>query len=237
MTPTETIDFLIEQQATYRPNAEVQQAIGNVTIGLLIGPSGIGKSYLIDKCVEMDHSTFSIAGSLTTRERRASDPENYKTGVSLDAMRERVQNGELVQYGMMGNNVYATDAASYATDYVLLPTLASSVELLGEVGFKKVIPIGIIAAAQTWKNHGLAERQNDPKFETRLAEAQESIHWLCQHSSTVPLVVNDFEEPRNSAKQITDIITGQDSHMPNPSSRMQLLQEMEAEIIAYRKTL
>lgn len=235
MMHTETIDYLIEQQAKYRPSAEVQQVIGNVTIGLLIGPSGIGKSYLIDRCIELDPDTFSVAGSLTTREKRGNDPDNYRTNISLDEMRENVQNRELVQYGIMGRNVYATDVKSYGTDYVLLPALASSVELLERVGFKKVVPIGIVATAQAWRTHGLAERENDPRFEARLAEAQESMKWLRQHRDKVPLVINDFENPEKSAMKIADIVTDRDSHTPNKPPEIRLLQEMEAEIAKYRK--
>lgn len=198
-----------QHQAAYRPSQAVQDALGEVTLALIIGPSAIGKSHIIHRVSQIDPS-FSESGTITTRPPRTDDPETYRAGVAKEEMIERIRQRSLVQYAVhpTSREIYASDIASYPTKFGLLPTLASSVGEFDTLGFKKVIPIGLLASREDWEAR-LQDREGDRDFEKRLAEARESTLWIQEHGSGIAVLENRTGEDQATAALITRIAKGQ----------------------------
>ncbi len=198
-----------QHQAAYRPSQEVQDALGEITLALIIGPSSIGKSYIIHKVVERN-SDFSEAGTITTRAPRPDDPEAYRAGIAKEEMIERIRERSLVQYAVhpTSREIYASDVASYPTRFGLLPTLASSVGEFDNLGFKKVIPIGLLANGEDWQTR-LQDREGSKDFAKRLAEAKKSVLWIQEHAGEIVVLENQTGQDQLTAEIITRITKGQ----------------------------
>ncbi len=197
-----------QNQASYRPSQEVQGALGEITLALLIGPSSIGKSHIIHKVTAQDPE-FSEASSITTRLRRPDDPANYRTDASKEDVLARIQNHSLVQYAVhpTSKEIYASDTASYPSRFVLLPTLASSVSDFESLGFKKIIPIGLLASPEDWEER-LRDRKGDKDFASRLEEARKSVDWIQQHANLIAVLENKTGEDNSVAEKIIRIAKG-----------------------------
>ncbi len=198
-----------ENQAAYRPSQEVQNALGEITLTLLIGPSSVGKSHLIHKVTSQD-SEFSEASSITTRARRPDDSPTYRAGASKEEVLAKIEERSLVQYAVhpTSKETYASDLASYPTRFVLLPALANSVSDFDVLGFKRVIPIGLLASAEDWEER-LKTREGDKDFAKRMAEAKRSVAWIQEHSNSIIVLENKTGEDEATAKKIIKIAKGQ----------------------------
>ena len=198
-----------QNQASYRPSPEIQTALGETTLTLLIGPSSVGKSYLIHKVTSKD-AEFSEASSITTRARRPDDAPNYRTDALKEDLLVKIKECSLVQYAVhpASKEMYASDLASYPTKFILLPALASRVGDFKELGFKKVIPVGLLASAEDWKER-LKARVGSKDFASRIAEARESLAWIQANSDSIIVLENKTGEDETTADKIIKISKGQ----------------------------
>jgi ribose 1,5-bisphosphokinase PhnN len=159
----------------YMPNKEVRKALAGVTLVQIIGPTAVGKSTLIDKVIASEPEKFSEVGTITTRRRRDSDSDNVTSDVDFDEMDSRIENRELVQhFKHPSGDIYATDASSYQTEVCLLPTMAKSANEFLELGFERIIRIGIVLDGEQWRKR-LLERQPYKNFDKRLDESADSL--------------------------------------------------------------
>jgi hypothetical protein len=194
-------------QDAYRPNNEVAHHIGGVVLGSLVGITSVGKSHLIPFVISQGGSEFSEVGNRSTRAKRPSDPESFRGGVPVEEFLDRIEHGEMVNYVVHpSGDLYGTDASSYTTDFVLLPTLTSALEQLQTMGcFKRIVPIGFVTNAETWTER-LNDKLNDPKIEARMREALDCIGWLQDHSRQIPILENKTGEEKKTAQMIIDIM-------------------------------
>ena len=221
-----------DSQHEYRANQNVRNALGKVTLGILVGPSSIGKSYAIQKAMELD-SDVSEAGTLTTRPARANDSENYRAGLSTEAVVERIKAGSLVQYAVhpTSGDIYATDLASYSTDFVLLPTLATSADDFSDLGFKKIIPIGLLSDGLQWQER-LEDRRNEKDFQKRMQEAKESIDWIKANFDRIIVLENKSDQGEIIGKQLIESIRGESIETLSQEAADQLYESMMKIIVS-----
>lgn len=74
------------------------------------GPSGAGKTELIDYLVKKDF-IFEEAAGMTTRPRRPNEVGNTRF-VSKEEFREAIHNNELIQYSEYNGNYYGTSKSA-----------------------------------------------------------------------------------------------------------------------------
>lgn len=201
MSSHDRVALAEKRQREYRPHPKIREKLADISITLLIGPTAIGKSHLINKVTEFDDQ-FTESGTITNRPPRESDPENYVTDVPLETMLNRIEKREFVQYGVVPpDKIYATDLNSYPSNHIILPALASSIDSFKNYGFKKVIPIGVLADGEEWQQR-LGERRNNRDYASRLQEAIESVNWLLKKYPSIPIVENESGEDKRAAREI-----------------------------------
>lgn len=196
-------------QDNYRPSdKEVRRRIAEVSLILIIGPWGIGKSHTINAITAYD-AEFSDFNNILSRARRPDDPSNYRTEQTREELLDRIESGEIIQYAIhpTTGDIYATDRDSYPSNYVLMPTLYSAVEQIQGLGFKQVVPFGLMADGETWKKQ-LESRDGESQQEQRLIEAQECVRWLLKHRHNVPILENKTGQADVNAYTIVAISRG-----------------------------
>lgn len=208
LTDEQRIGWAREQQTTYQPNEQVNAGIARVSMGLLVGASGSGKSFLIDRVIEVD-PRFSGLGSITTRNQRSTEPDNYRF-ISIKEFVEKIDSEELVQYEVHPeiDAIYGSDLESYATDLVVGPILPRSVDVFQKANFKHSSTIGIVAPGEQWRER-LGERREDPNsnYGGRLREALNSTTWLQRRYMDIPILVNETGQGETTAQRIIELTT------------------------------
>ena len=183
------------------------EELSHKTLVMIVGPSAIGKSTLMNEIVRQNPVTYGYVKSFTTRARRPGETAHYDF-ISKDDALSLDRAGKTVTYfeHPTTHDLYGTTAASYVAPYNLLDTLSGSVKGYRNLPFVETRTISLTAPAEQWKQWFLA-RYPEPSDEAtkRLAEAKQSITWSLQDPETRWLINDDTIE--NVAARFTDIIS------------------------------
>ncbi len=212
-------EWVGERAKNYEPNTEVQAAIAQKSIILVIGPAGVGKSFISRRVTETDPS-FSELGTISTRPPKPDDPENYRTGVAVEEFAQKVMEGELVQFHrhQFTGELYGSDIASQPTDHIITPALADSVGQFGQVGYRRVIPVGLYAPADQWIER-LQPRKKDFDYGERLHEALKVLGYLENNLATFPVYKNETNKGIEIARSIVNLTQREDFDTTNYKTR------------------
>ena len=176
-----------EQQAAYVPSAKIQAKVSHKTIGMIIAPTAMGKTFVMNRAIQLDRD-FGRVSVLTTRDPRPDDQGMFryyqKNETDIEKLVTKIEKGELVQYAVFPHSgqIYGSEPQDFPGPYNLLATLSNAVSQLKNVGFRAAIPIGLITHPKVWLEWFDAryhDRQSDRP--ARLQEALESIEWLLAH--------------------------------------------------------
>lgn len=214
-------------QGRYEAKPEVKKRLAEITLVLVIGPTAIGKSYLIEHTIALNPEKFSLGGSITSRPPKAGDPSSYKTDVPIDNLISRIKQGDLVQYTVhqKSRQIYGLDLDSLPTQFVFLPTLSSSVEDFYRLGFGRVVPVGLITDGTTWSER-LTQREEERDYTKRVQESIDSVEWLQAHQDHVPIFENGTGDVVQAAQNIANIAEGRNIESLSPDRIKVLSREL-----------
>ena len=203
---------LIRLQDTYVPAGETAGHISDISIGMIIGATCVGKSTVIRAVTEADPE-FSNPGGFTTRQLRAADAKTYRqldnSPESLAGFLKRVKTGEPVQYNVYDTgHIYGSEVQDYPTPYSVLDTQYKAVDNLRRAGFKAAVPIGVVAHPDQYV-YQLRERFG-PKLDSddvqiRLSEAADSLKWLLDQDGVAAIPKASRRESQQSNLGALDI--------------------------------
>ncbi len=215
----------------YKPNHIVAHQVAQVTevLASLVAVTGAGKSFLIPHIMRLGGVDFSEAGNISSRKKRVDDPANFRGSQSKENLLERIRRQELVNYMIHpSGEIYASDAQSYTTRYVTLPTLTTALPQLQNSGcFNRIIPVGIVVDGETWDNERLGENRHSL---ARMQEALTCIAWLRAHIHQIPILENKTGKEEETAQKIIDI-TLDPSH-PRPLDNLERIEFLLNELAA-----
>lgn len=215
MTNPESIRQELKRlQDAYAPQGETATRIRDISIGMIIGPTCVGKSTIIKEVTEIDPE-FSNPGGFTTRELRPTDAKSYRrldgSRKSLSDFLERVKRGEPVQYNVYDTgHIYGSEIQDYPGPYSVLDTQYSAAANLARAGFRSAIPIAIAAHPDQYGRQ-LASRYPDKAaadFKVRLYEAQKSLEWCLEQGEGIPWVINRPGNAEAAAREIIGLVRG-----------------------------
>lgn len=198
-----------EQQADYLPNSSTRKQIADKTLIMVIAPTSMGKTYVMNKVIELNDD-FARVTVLTTRDPRPDDRGMFRyyqrTNEDFDRLLRKIERRELVQYAIFPSSgqVYGSEPQDFPARFNLLATLSNSVEQLEHVGFTRTIPIGLITYPKVWMEWFDA-RYTDRKADrpARLREALQSLDWLLDHD--VRWLINEPGRVNSVAKKLIAI--------------------------------
>ncbi len=197
---------------------------------MIVGPTAVGKSSLMNKVLELDPQ-FKRVKSFTTRLPRSNDELHQYFYITQEQLEAHLEAGEVltdVIYPNTGNH-YGTVPQSYQGDYNLLDTLSSSVESYRELPFHDTMTFSLTTDADAW-TAWLESRYPTPSEERtkRLQEARMSVSWSLEQTSNHYWLVNTPDDIAASAAQLIDIATGKSKPVAEPpESATQMLSAID----------
>ena len=173
----------------YRPTAEATDRIKNVTLVMVIGPSGVGKSSVIDAF------GITFVPSDTSREPRPGEKEGQDFFFLNDygQITQDIKAGKFLQTAVgSGGDFYATRTSSYPKNgFAAMPVMSDVVHILRNLGFQKTISAFIVPPTYNeWARRLKTRPITDEQLTKRLAEAKRSLHFAL-NDDQVHFILND----------------------------------------------
>lgn len=213
--------------------------LNDKTLIAVIGPTGVGKSTLTDEVLRLDSDIRPI-GTTTTRERRPSDPIEFKTaneGVTHMSMNQAIIEGVMVNYSVNDTgHVYGTMPEDFHGEHNIGPILSDSIDNLMTAGFKEFSPIFVAARGLVYQQRLEKERLDFPDISKRLVEAMGSITFARMNADASWLsFIDTGNSPESLHSAASDVvrIAHQNTHpVMLLNHRLMLLDEMETAVHA-----
>lgn len=203
MTREEFLEILPNLSKGYYPSPGVLSKIGNLTLLMVVGPTGVGKSTLIER------SGFAFVPSDTTREPRPGEKQGIDMHFTKDygQVVSDIKAGRFVQIAVgASGDLYATSEDSYPDSGVaIMPIMADVVPVFRKLGFKKTITVFIAPPSeQEWMNRIRKPGLSEKDIHDRLPEAIRSFQFALSDKQTHFILNENIEAALKQLKGIVD---------------------------------
>ena len=211
---TARLEAARQQEATYRPNAEVAAALGEKNLVMFVGPAAVGKSYLQNRIVDRDIDCGRVS-VFTTREAREDDEPGMFRCIPHDdehvvPLLDKIERGEVVQYAVhpTSGRLYGSELSDYGKQFNLLATLSGIVNNLRQLPFQTTTVIGLAVEPDIWLRRFYDRPMSDDERQKRLGEAVVSLQWLLDpaHLQEVIWVDNTSEDDSGAVQAIINAV-------------------------------
>jgi guanylate kinase len=203
MTKEEFLEQLPELKTNYRSAPEVLEHIGGVKLLMLIGPTGVGKSTLINNL------GLAFVPSDTSRPARPGEKDGIDFNFHSDysALTADITAGRFVQVAIgPSGDFYATKASSYPkSGFAVMPVVADVVPIFRQLGFKETFSAFITPPSyEEWmsriKKHGLT----DQEIKKRLPEAIRSLNFALTDATTHFILNDNLDKAAAQIQKLLD---------------------------------
>jgi guanylate kinase len=205
MTREEFLRLLPELVKNYKPATDVTKHIGNLNLLMVVGPSGAGKTALMQR-IGLKHVTAD-----TTRAARPSEQEglDFYFRADYNQIAAEIKNGEFVQVVVdSGGDLKATRASAYPeSGDVAMAITADAVPDFRKLGFKNTISAFITPPSYSaWQERMGAHHLSADQEAKRLAEAKRSLTFSLADPEMHFILNDDLDQ---AAEQLKKLISGQ----------------------------
>lgn len=197
-------------------------SLADKTLVMVVGPSSVGKSTLMNEVVRLD-STFGRVKSFTTRPPRSNDEAGQYFYLTPDELAGRSDVITDVVYPTTGFH-YGTIPESYAHSHNLLDTLAHSVKDYRALPFARTVTISLTTEPEAWKGWLIQRFPNGGNdMCKRLEEAVQSISWSLSQTHDHYWLVNRPDDLALTAHKLIALAKGEEETTVTPPEASQLL--------------
>lgn len=190
--------------------ADISRFLKDKILVMVIGPSAIGKSSLMNHVVSHDEAFARVSG-FTTRQPRANDEPGLYRYLSEDEARSLIQNDACVQYAVYpgAGTIYGTQPQDYPGRYNLKDTLTKAVAPFRKLPFARAEAISLTVPADTWKRW-FRQRYPHESEEAlkRLQEARLSVEWSLAQTDRHYWLINHEGMLDQTAERLIGIVKG-----------------------------
>lgn len=197
-------------------NDKVLKYLSNKNLVLLVGPSSVGKTMLMQQVVKLN-SDFNIASGFTTRPlRKDEDPSTYRflpnTPIQKQQIVNQIASGELLQFAVHPQTryLYGTSFKDYSAKYNLLDVLSNEVYNFQTIGFATCRTIMIIAEPEEWQDRFTTRNFSRDETYKRIKEGIASLNWGLENQDNIHWIHNTTSNFELVAKDIIAIAKGQE---------------------------
>lgn len=210
----------------------MEDLLSTRTLIMLVAPTAMGKSTIMNAAVELDHR-FARVRSFTTRPHRSNDEAGQYIYLSdTELVRERSDGTVVTETTFPSTGyTYGTLYTSYAGDYCLLDTLANSVAEYRALPFRRTLTVSLSASADNWCAWFVSRYpERSDMAVKRLEEAELSIAWSLEDTETTWLV-NDGTPEEVAAKLVGLTRDTVPSDPQGPEYARQVLERIRSGVI------
>lgn len=202
------------------------EGLSDKTLVMIVGPTAVGKSSLMNQVVMLD-TEFARVSGFTTREPRTNDEPGLYRYLTNGAARQLIEKGEVVQFAIhpTTGDMYGTQPQDYPRQFNLLDTLSTVVGGMQALPFKNVVTISLTTNPVAWQNW-LLSRYPEPSEERtkRLNEAVQSIEWSMAQSANHFWLVNRPNDIATTANELIGVVRSGSGQISPPGEASGLLQ-------------
>ncbi len=227
----------------YVPMGGTAEVLQTKVVAPIVGPFGVGKSTLMRRVAEMNND-FSYVLGFTTRPRRPHEPDGvYRyiehTEENLEAMREQLINGELVQAVVHPTTgfIYGSDLDSYNNDFNILDVFSTVIHEFESLPFKELVTTYLVAPLPDWLAR-IEERgdiHSADELEKRWEEARLNLEWGIQNEARINWAENANGQLDAAAEFVARVVRHEQASDPNgPELARIMLMEAERQLTVER---
>lgn len=181
-------------KGVYRPGQAVLRQLTGRRVVVVVGPTGAGKTTLIERAVARDPRLHLILSDMS-RAPRAGEVDGVDAHFRTVAeMEQRMARGEYVNavQGFKGGDVYATDPESFPREGVgIMPLFAEVVPEFRSLPFAALSVLFVLPPSwEVWQERMLVRHFTPEQRQKRLEEAERSLAFARDDPETL-LIVND----------------------------------------------
>ena len=202
MTHEEFVDALPGLVEDYQPSPDVLKKIGNVELLMTVGPSGVGKTTLMQR-MGLLHVLVD-----TTRQMRKDETEgfDYHFREDYDQIAEDIKSGRFVQINVFNNGeLYATKESSYPqSGQAEMAVAVAAVPIFRRLGFKKTIAAFVTPPTYEEWMRRLQGVEKD-QLDKRLEEARNSFDFALNDNQMHFILNDDLDK---AVQQTKDLLAG-----------------------------
>jgi guanylate kinase len=215
MTREEFQNQLPELVKDYRPAPDVLERISQLQVLILVGPSGVGKTTLVNKL------KIKYVLSDNTRTPRPGEEEGVDFYFRSDyqTVADEIKTGRFVQVAVdSGGDLKATKASSYPpSGQVVMAIVADVVPIFRGLSFAGtrtafITPPSYDEWMRRMQSHNLSAEQ----FQKRIAEAKRSFDFALTDNQT-HFILSD--SVKSATKQLEKLIGGQSDELREKQAR------------------
>lgn len=200
-------------------------SLSDKTLVMIVGPTAVGKSSLMNEVVTLD-ADFARVSGFTTREQRSNDEPGLYRYLTNAAARQLIEHGEVVQFAIhpTTGDMYGTQPQDYPRRFNLLDTLSTVVGGMQSLPFKNTVTFSLTTDPSAWRNWLLARYPEPGEDRTkRLREAAQSIEWSLAQTSQHFWLVNRPNDLRTTADELIAVVRSQSGPTDPPPEASELL--------------
>lgn len=185
----------------YQPSRESLSRIRNVCLLIVVGPSGVGKSSVIDG-LDLKYVPIDV-----TRARRPEEQDGVDMFFRQDYGRllAEIKSAKFLQFVVgVNGDFYGTRASSYpAAGWAVMPILADVVPLFRQLGFKETLSVFITPPSyEEWMNRLQRHFLSSGMLPKRLEEARRSLEFSLNDGQMHFILNDDLEAAVNQVKRL-----------------------------------
>lgn len=202
MEKKDFIEWARKLTSGYSPNATVLQQLAQIDLVCLVGPTGVGKTTIIEK-LELPYVLSDVSRGPREGEKNGRE---YFFRDDYPSILQEIKAGEYAQFLVsLSGEFYGTRASSYpSSGPASMAIIAGALQSFRTLGFRKIIPIYILPPSYVeWLHRIGSARSKD--IDARMTEARESLV-LAMSDSSYHFVLNDDLEL--AIKEVTTIVSG-----------------------------
>ena len=185
----------------YQASPEVLKHISGITLCMIIVPSGVGKSSLIEQ------TGFDFVPSDTTRPARPGEQEGLDMYFrkDYDQVMADIKAGRFVQIAPFATgDFYATKATSYPASGVgIMPVMANVIPIFRSLGFKDTISAFITPPSyDEWMRRLQSHPVPPEKIASRMEEAKRSFDFALTDKQTHFILNDNLQKATIQVRQL-----------------------------------
>ena len=204
MEKSDFIKWARKLQSTYEPSDETRAQLSNVDLLAIVGPTGAGKSTIIDKL------GLPYVMSDVSREPRNEEKHNRNYHFRTDYLQiiNEIKNGSYVQFLVSKyDEFYGTRSSSYPNEGVCtMAIIARVIPEFRKLGFRSIKTIYVMPPSYVEWMHRIGSTRKDDLL-GRISEARQSI-LMALDDEKYEFVLNDSLDL--AVDEIKTIIAGEE---------------------------
>lgn len=211
-TENELLDRIAQLAKSYRLNDEVITHLSQRNAVLIVGPTSVGKTMLMQTVIDRDPE-FGFVPIFTTRDKQPDDPKNafhylkHDKG-TFEKILQQIERGELVQLAVhpTTGRIFGTSPDDWSKPFNMMATLATVLDGAQGLPFHSVTTVAITTHPDKWEEwfrERWIEKATPEMARQRLGEAELSIRICLQRQ--VAWLYNDPDSLDTGADQLISL--------------------------------